>query len=201
MKNLLYTIQFFSYWHASSGLAGGSDVNLTVIKDKHGLPYLPGKTLRGLLRDAALSLYELGDEAVSTEFLKRVFGWNDATYPRAGGVYSCYFTSAYLGDALRHQMVATKSDPEETATEKAELRRLLYDRLASTAIDEHGQARDNTLRQIEASIPLILYAQIEDFPDEEPAYLHAMQRCMSWVKHLGLNRSRGLGRCQFLPDW
>ena len=43
-----YTICFFSPWHCGSGTSAGADVDELVVKDKNGMPYIPGKTLKGL---------------------------------------------------------------------------------------------------------------------------------------------------------
>jgi CRISPR/Cas system CMR subunit Cmr4 (Cas7 group RAMP superfamily) len=51
MNTIAYQIDFFSYWHASSGLAGGAYADLLVNKTREGLPYIPGRTLKGLLRE------------------------------------------------------------------------------------------------------------------------------------------------------
>ena len=55
MSTIKYEIEFFSNWHCGSGLAAGADVDALVIKDQEGLPYIPGRTLKGLLREAGLS--------------------------------------------------------------------------------------------------------------------------------------------------
>ncbi|MEM6801315.1 MAG: RAMP superfamily CRISPR-associated protein [Bacteroidota bacterium] len=176
-----YEIVFFTYWHTGSGLSGGADLNATVIKNESLLPYIPGKTLKGLLRDAATSLNELNPQLVSQSFIEEVFGKeNKETYLNTG----CYFSDAQLAPALAKKIVDEK------------LQSFLYDRLASTAIDENGQAKDHSLRHIEATIPLKLYAFIEDFPSN-PEHDLALKSSFQWIKQLGLNRTRGLGRCQF----
>ena len=48
-----YEIRFLSQWHCGSGLAAGADVDSLVVKDKNNLPYVPGKTIKGLVREAA----------------------------------------------------------------------------------------------------------------------------------------------------
>ena len=50
MQTLTYQIQFHSYWHCGSGLAAGAGVDALVVKDANGLPFVPGKTIKGLLR-------------------------------------------------------------------------------------------------------------------------------------------------------
>lgn len=178
MKVLTYQIRFFTYWHVSSGLSGGVDAQTALLKTPEGLPMIPGKTLKGLLRDAAESLSELGASGLDKPFIEQVFGEeNQNTYDRQ----SCFFSNAELPVGLNLEE-GQKS--------------LLYDRLASTSMDERGLAKDQTLRQLEVCVPLSLQASIQDFPLTE-GYEHAMETCMKWVKQLGLNRHRGLGRCQF----
>lgn len=52
MKDLTIKIEFFSPWHCGSGLSAGADVDSLVIKDINGLPFIPGKTIKGLIREA-----------------------------------------------------------------------------------------------------------------------------------------------------
>ena len=52
MKDLNIKIEFFSPWHCGSGLSAGADADSLVIKDTNGLPYIPGKTIKGLIREA-----------------------------------------------------------------------------------------------------------------------------------------------------
>ena len=50
--DIKYTITMHSYWHCGSGLAAGSDVDALVVKDSNGLPFVPGKTMKGLVKEA-----------------------------------------------------------------------------------------------------------------------------------------------------
>jgi CRISPR/Cas system CSM-associated protein Csm3 (group 7 of RAMP superfamily) len=56
-KKIEYTITFLSDWHAGSGLSSGAEADSIVIKDAtNNLPYLPGKTIKGLVKDALLDV-------------------------------------------------------------------------------------------------------------------------------------------------
>ena len=68
MGTIKYEIEFFSNWHCGSGLAAGADVDALVIKDNNGLPYVPGRTMKGLLRDAATNL------SVDKDVISNIFG-------------------------------------------------------------------------------------------------------------------------------
>lgn len=68
--DITYKIEFFSEWHCGSGLSAGADTDALVIKDSEGFPYIPGKTLKGLFREAIEELIELKD--TSTEIEKKL---------------------------------------------------------------------------------------------------------------------------------
>jgi CRISPR/Cas system CMR subunit Cmr4 (Cas7 group RAMP superfamily) len=61
-KTIEYQIEFFSEWHCGSGLAAGADVDALVVKDKDKLPFVPGKTIKGLIREAADVLTLFGEQ-------------------------------------------------------------------------------------------------------------------------------------------
>lgn len=183
MKTIRYTIQFFSYWHCSSGLVGGPDANATVIKDDQRLPFIPGKTLKGLIRESAENYLEtLHGKTLAQQFILDVFGPEEGAFDYHN--QSSFFSNATLSSAFAEQV------EEEKAL-------LLYDRIASTAIDDQGQALDKSLRQIEVTVPLSLQGQILDFPDQ-PGYEEALKNCLRGIKRMGSYRTRGLGRCQFV---
>ena len=187
MGELIYQIEFFSYWHTSSGLAGGPEAHLMVIKNVDDLPFIPGRTLKGMLRKAADQINKLNDQLVTKQFIEKVFGVGDdhrngdSSQSNSG---SCFFSNAEISQSLSDQIIKKKQQF------------LLFDTIASTAIDQNGIAKDNTLRQVEVTIPLSLYAKIVSFP-EDPDNLRQIKACMQWVKKMGYHRSRGLGRCEF----
>lgn len=188
METIIYKIDFFSYWHVSSGLYGSTHADLLVNKTKEGLPFIPGKTLKGLLREAAEFLNKLNSDFVKIDFVNDVFGEkepegnnNDSEKYREEAL--SFFSSATLSKNLQSKIDSTNSS-------------YLYKVLSSTKISEIGLAEDHSLRELEVTIPLTLYASIEDFPKKE-GYVAQLEHCMNFVKRMGLNRSRGLGRCQF----
>jgi CRISPR/Cas system CSM-associated protein Csm3 (group 7 of RAMP superfamily) len=157
-----YRIEFYTYWHCSSGLSGGSSSDATVVKDGDGLPFVPGKTLKGHLREAAELLFD-------DDFVRRCFGEEDS---RKG---ECYFSDAVLPVAIG------KSDSK-----------YLYHRLSATKIDpESGTAQDDTLRTIEVVIPLTLYGTIEGLCEEDEAKMSQAMKMVKRIglrRHRGLGR-------------
>jgi len=163
---LQYKIEFLDYWHLSSGLSAGAKLDSLVVKDNDGIPFVPGKTLKGMAREMA----ELLDNEA---FVKACFGVEGVQ------MGSCYFSNGNVKKEVHEQIVSNK------------LQDNLYDEIASTKI-ENGMAVDNSLREIEVVVPLTLYGEVTDVPSE---HKEQMIDALKMVKRMGLNRNRGLGRC------
>lgn len=194
MNKIIYRIKFFSNWHTGTGLSAGASADLLVNKDEEGLPFIPGKTLKGLLREAAESIHSLDNKLIPSEFITEIFGTRieesnaDRMYKEAGA----FFSNAVLPGKTRMEILGTqkKEDPG--------LKKYLFANISSTAIDEDGIAKDKSLRTIETTVPITLYAEIRDIPVNED-FTEYMNLCFKWIKRIGLNRNRGLGRCEISP--
>lgn len=179
MIDLKYTITFFSNWHCGSGQAAGADVDELVIKDYDGLPYVPGRTLKGLLRDAADLL--VCHDGLDQDILDKLFG-NDDNHGQHGELTTMgklFFSNAEL--------------PERSTIAAQGLVNYLYQSFSATAIGDDGIAKDLSLRKIQTVIPCTLQGAILHVPDEHVA---AIKKMASLIKHIGLGRSHGFGRCQ-----
>ena len=64
-KKIEYTITFLSDWHAGSGLSSGAEADAVVIKEDKNLPYLPGKTIKGLVKDALKDIGNINEETIN----------------------------------------------------------------------------------------------------------------------------------------
>jgi len=168
-------IDFFSDWHCGSGLTSGADVDLLCVKDECGLPYIPGKTIKGLLREAAETIYN-----EDKEFIEKCFGKQSEKKEDVFEKGFCYFSNAELTKNVKEQLKDSSK------------KELLFRKISSTKIDENGIAEEHSLRKMEVAVPLVLFAEISDLQDE---YSPQMEKCLKFIKRLGTNRNRGLGRC------
>ena len=166
---LKYSIKFLDYWHLGSGLSAGAKLDSRVVKDSDDIPFVPAKTIKGLAREIAEELYD-------SEFVERCFGGE--------GVKSgkCYFANATLDETMHKEIVSNKLEDN------------LYDVIASTKI-YNGIAVDDSLREIEVVIPMSLNGKILDIPSEDDC--EKLIKCLKLIKRMGLNRNRGLGRCEY----
>lgn len=180
MKTINYKIEFFSCWHCGSGLSAGADVDALVIKDKNGIPFIPGKTIKGLLREAVEEILYSGVEDAHSvdELIKESFGlFIDKNNFWKG---SMFFTNAELSPSLQSKI------------QSLQLEKYLYTSIASTAIEENGTAKDFSLRKIQLVVPCELYGTIINVPDNMEEIL---AKGLKFIKRVGVNRNRGLGRC------
>ncbi len=185
-----------------------------MIRDASGLPYLPGKSVKGLLRKAlrvAAAVGEVPSDAEEDIFGSAVPGLGDvsdvdtleddqtpgdaqdlalergrfATKPG-----SVWFGSAELPEAWRRWARASAN------ADSAEVIAQLFDVVASTAIDEHGVARDATLRVVEVAAPMQLEAVVAG--QDEAAFDEALghlEKCLPYLRAIGSRTRRGYGRC------
>lgn len=181
METIKYQIEFFSEWHCGSGLAAGADIDSLVIKDKTGLPFVPGKTIKGLLRNAVEeSLMLQGIYEEQKELFDKTFGSFDSGNKKSTKG-DAFFTNAELPNAQKALIVEKK------------LTDYLYRSTASTAIDEQGIAKQFSLRRVQTTVPCKLEGEILEVPKNFSEHLI---NGLKFIKRLGVNRNRGLGRCK-----
>lgn len=181
-KTLTYKLTFFSYWHCGSGLGAGAKADALVVKDSRGLPFVPGRTVKGLVREAVATLVEM--RRADADDLNRNFGVEaSASADMVQG--SAFFSDAALPDGERNEIARHEAADN------------LYSLMASTSIGEDGVAKDHTLRSIEVTVPCVLSGHISGLSD---TMADSVAQALPLVRRLGLGRSRGLGRCSFAVE-
>ncbi len=186
-----YKIEFLSDWHVGSGLTAGAETDAEVLKDRRNLPYIPGKTIKGLLRDAVREMQEVNQ--IDRDIADELFGYevkddqNQVVRTHKG---SLFFSNANL----------PKDEQKEIPSELADF---LYRNISSTKITNKGVAKANSLRTMEVCMPITLVGEINCYKEGKEKELtqkekELLQKALKWVRRLGVNRNRGLGRCQFV---
>ncbi|MGB3974908.1 MAG: RAMP superfamily CRISPR-associated protein [bacterium] len=182
MKTVTLMIDITSFWHIGSGHGRGGDVDAVVLRDTTGLPYIPGKTIKGLLREAVQIAEDNG--RVTDGTVRDLFGQTmnpEAESPEILG--KLFFDNAHIKEEDRMALLGN-----------TELQAGLFVSMASTAIDnEKGVTLDESLRRKEVVIPLTLQTHIHGPSDTE--WVNVLKTSLPLVRMLGVNRHRGLGRC------
>jgi len=196
----MYQLKFniHTYWRAGTGRGAGALLDEMVHKDAYGLPSLPGRTVKGLLRDAVFRAEEW--EQVSPGTTINLFGGNALENgqlesrleikPAALGV-----SDAVLDDAVRNYLIYLLKDENNARRVKGKsLRQGFFHQIYATAI-ESGSAKEKSLRGMEVTIPLTLTAQLHLLkPLDDENWVNDLKKSLPLIRALGTSRSRGLGR-------
>lgn len=174
-----YTVIFLTDWHAGSGLSSGAEADAVVIKDKDGFPFIPGKTMKGLFVDAYKDFMTLGIQGFDFDNFKNLFGYVDentkSTFPG-----KLFFSNVSL-------------PIEDIFAIGLDNVGYLYRNIASTSIDSTtGVAKLSSLRVKEVCIPISLDGFIHG---EDLIERKLLERLIKYIRGIGANRNRGLGRC------
>ena len=186
MQNVVLSWEFLSFWQSSSGKGEHARLDAQTARDPQGLPILPGRTIKGLFREAAQQLALWGQ--LDQEEVISLFGKADDTEASTGkGNGLLVFDSAYVSREL-----AAAYDKHELTDA------MIYRDLAQTAIDKDtGSARDHSLRRIEVVVPLTLYSNVSLLAASGPALDAAtLSKIAREVRYAGSLRKRGLGRVE-----
>lgn len=200
MTTITLSFEMLSFWHCGTGKGAGTGVDAVVVRTQAGLPFIPGRTVKGLLREAVTTLEQAG--ALGQGSAERHFGsaigaepggaddrvtvLEEARFRTTPGLLR--FGSAHIGkgaDEVARWERWAAGDPAGRAS--------LFRELSSTKLDQQGVAAGKTLRTIEVVVPLTLHAQI-DGPDD--TFVSVLEKALPLVDGVGSHRSRGLGRVQ-----
>lgn len=180
-----------SYWHPGTGRGAGTALDAVTHRDSRGLPSLPGRTVKGLLRDLvrqaeALDCYDKANPTVE----ERLFGWRTRAKVRRPDQVperGCL----HVSDACLPEPVA------DYMARNPELLPGLYRSHFSTRVDhKSGTAAETSLRGQEVIVPLTLRAEIFDLPNAQaPAeWPKQLRLALPLLRGLGESRNRGFGR-------
>lgn len=181
--DIRYKITFHSPWHCGSGETRGADLDAVVLRDNEGFPYIPGKTMKGIIKDGMLD--SLGKDDPD-ENINLIFGKETNTNLKWDGIQGmCHFTDAIFSDKL-------KSELKKKTNNGNSLLELIFLKSTSTAINDFGTADEHSLRSIELVAPAVLYGKVLNVPADS---IITFEIAFKMIKRMGMGRNRGYGRC------
>jgi len=168
---------------------GTADIEIQT--DERGLPYLAGRTLKGLIREQAewYNSFLPEEERLDREIL-RLFGkpWED-------NHEGLRFGNAKLSDAV-YALV------EDHDLSGAEILNAVSNVRSMTSIDETGRAAKGTLRQVRVMKPgFVLYAPVFANAELSERERMLLEKAVKLVRHVGVMRNRGKGEVQCRLTW
>lgn len=187
MTTIEFAFEFRSYWAVNSGFGSGALLDSVVVRTPSGLPYLPGRSVKGLFRHAV----QQGEDA--TEFPKDTTLWLFGT--DAGDHPDRTLTQRGALQFENAVIPGWEAWAAEAGNSGSGLLDGLFRELASTALADNGQVKKGSLRTQEVTIPLELKTFVVG-PEPEvgrnwPAIL---ETAAGAIHAAGADRHRGLGR-------
>ena len=190
MNTLPVKIFFQSDSLIGSGYGYGAVIDSDIVYDDLGLPCLPGKRLKGLLRDAATELLGILQPVNRDQLLSSLFGDSGAD-ASAGVIYPDFRLLDYQDTAgcLRYfqSVCGTVIHPESVLSVMTDLRR-------QTSIDPAtGTAKRTslrTMRVLRKGVTFYGEIQYDQLPDEA---LELLRLSILFLRRIGTKRNKGLG--------
>ena len=191
--NQTVKVELLDLWHAGTGRGQGRALDAVVMTDHQGLPYLPGRQLKGLLRDAMHCLETWGHVLEGTEL--RLFGGQSAADDNDLRLRRSQPGSLAVSNAAldSNELAWLCSDAGRQALPH------LFVEVFSTAINHDGVAAEGSLRGVQMTVPLTLYAQIDlsaGNAAQASADMAHLKQAAGLVQQVGAYRSRGAGRAR-----
>lgn len=183
-------IKFLGEWLVASGLGDGSRADTVLVRDHHGLPFIPGKSIKGILREAARELGEARNDLKETK--KRLFGGKDED-DSPGDLGILRISRGELEPLLRNELINIDNADRATFVNDLTIIR------SQTAIDSTGSAKNKSLRRIECGIAGMEFVSTLDIDleesDDEKWFDEYLRAVCAMVRVMGAGRYRGFGRC------
>jgi CRISPR-associated protein Csx10 len=191
-----------SWWHTGTGLGLTAHLDASVMRDHHGLALLPGKAVKGLVREALHLAGELG--RIPSDAAIWFCGTGLADPPQDDKAVRSQRFATCEGNASFDNAELPPAWKELAATEAGRVQLAgLFQGVHATAIDADGQAKDGTLRANEVAAPMVLEAMVtvsgsplwENQPEWQGwDWRKVLETALPLIRGLGGHRARGLGR-------
>lgn len=190
---MIIKIELLSDLCTYSGESFHSLVDIDVVYDNYGIPYIPAKRLKGCIREACLELVEFG--VLEKDNYNKIFGKEEN--------FSSKFSlsNAYLENYQALIRDINKEEDKVLTNPQKVLELYTYTR-TQTALDKKtGVAEKNSLRTIRVvKKGLIFQADLyfdKNIKEEEKKIV---LQAAKMVTHIGYSRTRGLGLVRITSD-
>lgn len=186
--NARLRIELLSDCLPGSGMGNSALIDTDCVFDAYGFPVIPGKRLKGCLRETAQKLLMMGYQEARDRQVEALFG--DAQSEGSLLIGNAQIEGV---QALKQQIDHYKSGEarEKTFLLMPDAVREYYTCLHTrTAIGEDGVAKDRSLRTVRTVRKGNVFECDISFPAEDEALVRT---CAKALRHIGTNRNRGFG--------
>ena len=158
MTRINLTHDFQSYWHCGNGRGVGDIYDAVIQTDTSGLPYIPGRTFRGVLRECVERYLSLSGKDMKTD---DIFG-NET---KSGLLSVSDFT--LHPDVKQSILVENLQSLMRTAISSTAINDYSKPEKQSGKTDNRGSALKGSLRTVQVAIPLSLRGYLSHIQNKE----------------------------------
>ena len=189
MSRFTLRVVFESDWHIGSGAGAHDGIDRGVVRDHDGLPFVPAKSMTGMMRDALEEIcFSLG--STWDEWVDVIFGSQPAAV--ASGVRLAPQAAAVSIRPLRFSEALQFEINDQVLARATTFVKpgVSIDRKTKTAKDDH-------LSFTEMARPGVLSGDviIDIAPEHEPTVVALLSAAASFIENIGGNRRKGAGKC------
>ena len=180
MSKYILSIELLSDMCVSDGGVYNSSLDMEVVYDSYGFPYIPAKRIKGCLREIALELEEIGLDVEANE----LFG------KEGDSVGKIRVSDAHLmGVDEFHKEI--KNNHSVLYHPQNVLDLYTYVRTQTSINYDNGVADDASLRSLRVvKKGNTFFSDIEIMDD---SLGEGLKKCVFALRHMGISRTRGLG--------
>ena len=178
MTNKTIRMELLSDMCPASGDGFAGVVDTDVCYDENGVPYIPGKRLKGCLRECGIEILSVDDSRENIDKFNKLFGETGKLIPGEMAIGNGYLEG--------YENIVKSITPDIHRSEIAEI----FTSSRTRTKMEGGKALKGTLRIVRVlnkrdvfEFPVTLDENLEEF----------LKMCVKSLRSMGLNRSRGLG--------
>ena len=193
MKTINFTIKLLSDTLPGSGMSGSAVIDSDVTADNYGIPFIPAKRIKGLLRESLMEVFEMIGGEIDKEKINELFG-------EIGNAES---KSLFISDAkmknsnnLHEWLDWVKSSDDWKGYFQSSVVKDVYSIIRRQTKLKDGLAEKHSLRTLRVLIKGLEFEgsiSKEQFNHKEK---EMVELAVSNMRYLGISRNRGFGKIE-----
>lgn len=185
MRLFRLVVQFHSDWHVGVG-SGREGIDRQISRDHEGLPFIPAKSLTGVLRDSCEEVVN----SLGLDTHEDGVNWVTFLFGNTASPANISVRPARVDQVTREWLSSLPP------TARSAIAQNLATTKPGVSIDRRsGRAKDDHLSFTEIARPMMLEAQVILHDDDSPGAVALLAASCALTEYIGGKRRRGLGRC------
>lgn len=197
MTEIKVKVELLSDMCCGTGEGNGSNIDMLTAFDECGLPVIPAKRLKGLLKECGRLLENEGYKDASGR-VEKLFGGLKGKE----GLIRVTEAETENADVVRAELTALWGNQKYAGVINSEAVQSCFCTLRSqTSINEEGTAKDHSLRTIQTvNKGTVFYFSIFLSDSANSADIKFVETCVKILRNIGMNKSRGFGEVRCFAD-